>query len=205
MIPPNEKYGCTVIRITTDDVSHENLENSYEKIRKSLEAIPVGGRIVFDLGKCSVLGPSVLLKLVKKLQGNAKKRKKGILKGRHFIVLDPSEDVELLLKWFLKEVHWSLLVAFSKAGAGSHRPQKVLNLPEFLRHPLEIIERREGTTARELEDLLGKELDKEYKTPARVCIRQLFQRGLVIREGYGGADGHPHFIYRAFKLPQKIQ
>lgn len=202
---PNEKHDCTIIKITKDDVSNENLENSYEQIKKMLEGIPVGGRIVFDLGQCSVLGPSVLLKLVTRLQGDAKRRKKGILKGRHFIVLDPSEDVELLLKWFLKEVHWSLIVAFSKAGAGSNRPQKILNLPEFLRHPLEIIESREGTTARELEDLLGKELNKEYKTPARVCIRQLFQRGLVIREGYGGADGHPHFIYRAFKLPKKIQ
>ncbi len=201
MMQPIEKDGCEIFLVEESDVSHEKLEDWYKTIRKSLERLPVGGLIIFNLGKCSVLGPSVLMGLVKKLQEGAKRRKQGILKGRHFIVLDPSEDVELLLSLLLEKAHWSLIVAFSKAKAGSKSSQKVLNLPEFLSHPLKFIENREGTTARELE----RHLDKEYKTPARECLRQLFRRGLVVREGTGASEGQPHFIYRAVKLPEMLQ
>mgnify|MGYP001614426809 FL=1 len=174
----------------------KDLKDSYVKIKNALERIPTGGQIIIDVRKCTLVDPAALLELVTRLRTENSKRKGGLLKGRHIIVLGPNEGVELLLTWILKEIHCSLIVAFPDAKSGSKWSQKVLNLQEYLSHPLKFIESREGTTARELD----RHLHKGYKTPARNCLRQLFRRGLVAREGSGGSEERPHFIYRAVKL-----
>ncbi len=179
-----------------------DLKDSYEAITSALERLPDGGQVIIDVQKCVLVNPVHLVDLIKALEAENKKQKQRILRGRPVIVLDPNEGLELLLKWLFREIHCSLLVAFSDKKTGRIRDQKVLNLPDYLSRALKIVGRRDGTTAHQLEGLLG----KEYKTPARECLRQLYRRGLVLRTGCGpNYGGSPHFIFKTVKVSKDLQ
>jgi len=191
---------------TTDMVQvlsfKEDLNGAYEAITNALERLPDGGQVIIDVQKCVLIDPVLLVNLINALEAENKKQRQRILRGRPIIVLDPNEGVELLLKLLFKEIHCSLIVAYSDAKTGRICRQKVLNLPDFLGQALQIVQRRDGTTNRQLEGLLG----KEYKTPARECLRQLYRRGLVFRSGCGpNYGGCPHFIYRAVKVSKDLR
>lgn len=180
----------------------DGLKDSYEAITNVLEKLPDGGQVIIDVQKCVLVNPVHLVDLIKALEEENKRQKQRFLKGRPVIVLDPNEGLELLLKWLFREIHCSLIVAFSDKNTGRIRDQKVLNLPDYLSRALRIIGRRNGTTSHQLEGLLG----KEYKTPARECLRQLYRRGLVLRTGCGpNYGGCPHFIFKAVKVSKDLQ
>jgi hypothetical protein len=179
--------------IQDSDMTHDTLS----RIVKLFKDFPLDTELIIDFKGVKLISPAVVFKLIDSFIEETKKTGKDFLRGRFLIVKDPNIDTLEVLNLCLKEKHTSLFVVYMDP----ENPKKItrediLNLPHFLREPLDIISLHGPITSREVAAFLGTE-----KAPSvKECLRQLYKRGLVKRKAIGTPDGKRFFLYEKFTL-----
>lgn len=178
--------------------SHPNSQSDElvsELLTKS-NILQLEGTLFLDFKDVVLINPMLLLNFPLRLKDKVQKLRKGLIKGRHIVAVDPNDGVKKLLELLSREIRWSLIIVYTNdRNPRNIIRQEVLNLPEFLKHALHTIHIKKTVTSSELEELMS----HEHKTRARECLRLLYKRGLVTRKPSSTPDGKTFFVYSEFR------